>query len=190
MRSLLPVAISIALVACDRTSQQHTSTNPNPNTPMNVGDLVPDSMIYDEPPESSDSTQNLFFGLKDGDEGHKLYAVPISTPIGQIVRDFQIGSHGAESYSWDVEETIQMVAEKTEAIAAVIPCRVTYADPAGLKLRFLRQITEADMEKIEALFPEDEMMQAGLEGYLSEWDGEGSPLSRIAQENLIHLWWD
>ena len=83
-----------------------------------------------------------------------------------------------------------MVAEKAEAIAAVIPCRVTFADPAGLKLRFLRQITEADMEKIKALFPEDEMMQAGLEGYLSEWDGEGSPLSRIAQENLIHLWWD
>jgi hypothetical protein len=147
-------------------------------------------MIYDEPPESSDSTQNLFFGLKEGDEGHKLYSAPTSTPIGQIVRDFQTGAHGAESYSWDVEETIQMVAEKAEAIAAVIPCRVTFADPAGLKLRFLRQVTEADMEQIEALFSEDEMMQAGLEGYLSEWDGEGSPLSRIAEENLIHFWWD
>ena len=157
---------------------------------MKVGDLVPDSMLYGDPPDSSDPTQNLFFGLKDEDQGHKLYAVPTGTPIGQIVRDFQIGSHGADSYSWDVEETIQMVAEKAEAIAAVIPCRVTFADAAGLKLRFLRQVTAEDMEKIEALFPEDEMTQAGLEGYLSEWDGESPVLSRIAEENLIHLWWD
>ena len=157
---------------------------------MKVGDLVPDSMLYDDPPDSGNPTQNVFFGHKDGDVGHKLYAVPTSTPIGRIVRDFQVGSHGAGSYSWDVEETIQMVAEKTEAITAVIPCRVTFADPAGLKLRFLRQVTAVDMERIEALFPEDDMMQAGLEGYLSEWDGEGSPLTRIVEENLIHFWWD
>jgi hypothetical protein len=190
MRFLLPVAISIALAACDRPNQQQTSLNPNFKAPMKVGDSIPDSMLYDDPPDSVDPTENVFFGLKDGDEGHKLYAVPATTQIGQIVHDFQIGSHGAESYSWDVERTIQMVADKAEAIAAVIPCRVTFADPAGLKLRFLRQVTAADMERIEALFPEDDMMQAGLEGYLSEWDGEGSPLSRIAEENLIHFWWD
>lgn len=157
---------------------------------MKVGDLIPVHMIHDDPPNSSDPSQNLFFGLKDGDEGHKLYSVPTGTPIGQIVRDFRIGAHGAESYSWDVENTIQMVAARTEAIASVIPCRVTFADPAGLKLQFLRQVTDADVEQIEALFPEDEMMQAGLEGYISEWDGEGSWLSRIADENCIHLWWD
>ncbi len=190
MRFLLPFAILVALAACDGSNQQPNSPNPNPNTPMQVGDLVPDGMLYGDPPSSSDSTLNVFFGLKDGDEGHKLYAVPLDTPIGQIVSDFQVGSHGAESYSWDVESTIRLVAEKADAIASVIPCRVTFADPAGLKLRFLRRVTEADLEKIEALFPEDEMMQAGLEGYLSEWDGEGSPLSRIAEENFIHFWWD
>ena len=190
MRCLIPIAILLALAACDRHKQQLTSSIPNPDTPMKVGDLVPDSMLYGDPPDSPDPTQNLFFGLKDGDKGHKLYAVSTVTPISQIVRDFQIGSHGAESYSWDVEETIHLVAEKADAIASVIPCRVTFADPAGLKLRFLRQVTEADMERIKALFSEDDMMQAGLEGYLSEWDGEGSPLSRIAEENLIHLWWD
>ncbi|MFN5579512.1 MAG: hypothetical protein ACK49X_07840, partial [Akkermansiaceae bacterium] len=90
-------------------------------------------MLYDDPPNSSDPTHNLFYGMKAEDnQGHRLYAVPTCTPIGQIVRDFQIGLQGAESYSWDVEETIQMVAEKAEAIAAIIPCRVTFADYAGL----------------------------------------------------------
>ncbi len=190
MRSFIAVALSIALVACDRQSQQQTSNVPNPEAPMKPGDLIPDSMLYDDPPDSGDPSQTLFFGLKDGDEGHKLYATATSTPIGQIVREFRIGAHGAESYSWDVEQTIKLVAEKAEAVSAVVPCRVTFADPAGLKLRFLRQVTDADMQKIAAIFPKDEMMQAGLEGYLSEWDGRGSPLDRIARENLIHLWWD
>ena len=89
-----------------------------------------------------------------------------------------------------LSETISLVSEKATRIAELVPCRATFADPAGLKLRFLRQITEDDLKMIEALFPEDEMMQAGLERYASEWDGECSILAPVLKENLFHFWWD
>ena len=65
-----------------------------------------------------------------------------------------------------------MVSKKATKIASIIPCRVIFADSAGLKLKFNRQITEQELTRIEALFPESEAMQAGLDRYISEWDGK------------------
>ena len=33
-------------------------------------------------------------------------------------------------------------------------------------------------------------MQAGLEGYVAEWDGEGSFLMPVLKMQYLHLWWD
>lgn len=71
-----------------------------------------------------------------------------------------------------------------------MPCRVIFADQAGLKLKFTRQITEDEIEKIEAMFSEGEMMKAGLERYLSEWAGGGELLAPVLAENVFHFWWD
>jgi hypothetical protein len=49
---------------------------------------------------------------------------------------------------------------------------------------------EEDLEKIEALFPEDQMMQAGLERYGAEWAGEVPLLAPVLREKLFHFWWD
>jgi hypothetical protein len=155
------------------------------------GEAVPQDKRYEDPPASPDPTKILIQGLKWGDEGHQYFSIPADTPVADIVRFFEVGSHGAQSYSYDEEETIAVVAGKATALAELIPSRVTFADAAGLKLRFLREVTEDDLRAIEALFPdEEEVMQAGLEGYVSEWDGEGSLFEDVRRSNQFHFWWD
>lgn len=146
--------------------------------------------IYEEPPQSDDPAFIVFFGLRDSDQRHRLYRIPASTPIADVVHAFQVGSHGAESYGDDVAQTVRLVAEKATQIGQIVSCRVIFADTAGLKLKFLRQINDSEVERLEALFPPDKQMQAGLERYISEWEGHGPLLSPVKQENMIHLWWD
>lgn len=154
------------------------------------GAVVPGEEIYGAPPNSQDKTKLQFYGLRKGDPGHRLYSIPVETKVSTVVRLFEVGAHGANSYLYDQDETIDLVAKKAEAIAALVPCRVVFADSAGLKLQFTRQITADEVQKIEAMFPDDIQMQAGLERYLSEWDGESLLLKPVLKENLIHLWWD
>ena len=65
-----------------------------------------------------------------------------------------------------------------------------FADAAGLKLKFERQVTTADVKRIETLFPDDIALDAGLGVYISEWDGQSSLLAPIIETNLMHFWWD
>jgi hypothetical protein len=155
-----------------------------------AGEFVPGDRRYDEPPPSTDPRRYTLIGLIDGDPGHRYYDVPIETTAEEIVRVFRVGSHGAQSYGDDEDETVELVASKAKSIEKLIPCRPIFADAAGLKLKFLRKITEKDLAKIEKLFPDEESMQAGLEGYVAEWDGEGRLLERVLKENLLNLWWD
>ena len=155
-----------------------------------AGEVVPNDSIYSDPPASSDPARINLYGWKEGDPGHLIYSIPADTPVADIVRFFEVGSKAEASYGDDSEETIALVAEKATGIAELVPCRATFADAAGLKLRFLRQVTEEDLKKIETLFPDDQMMQAGLDRYASEWDGEGPILAPVLQENLFHFWWD
>ena len=185
-RTLL--ALVVLLVGCNRPDAKMNSSNlPNGWT---AGDAVSNDAIYSDPPASTDPTKIHLYGWRDGDHGHRLYTIPADTPVAEIVKVFEVGSKAEETYGDDAAETIALVAEKATGIAQLVPCRATFADPAGLKLRFLRQITKEDLEKIEALFPEEQMMQAGLDRYASEWDGEGPILAPVLEENQFHFWWD
>lgn len=155
------------------------------------GEAIPYGDLRGDPPASPDPTKILIRGCWRDDPGHFYYFIPAETPVADIVRFFEVGSHGANSYSFDEEETIAVVAEKATALAKLIPSRVTFADAAGLHLLFLRQVTEDDLRAIEALFPDEEdQMQAGLDGYLSEWDGEGPLFEEVRRSNQFHFWWD
>lgn len=163
-----------------------------PNLPSgwNAGNYVSYESIYGAPPAIDDSSRIVFFGLRNGDQRHRVYDIPSNTPIADVVREFKVGAHGAASYGFDASCIISLVADKATKIHEIIPCHVIFADPAGLKLRFERQITEVDLSQIETLFSQEDMLKAGMERYLSEWK-EGRPLlSPLLEENLIHLWWD
>jgi hypothetical protein len=154
-----------------------------------VGAPVADESRYGDPPVSTDAKQNHVFAFSEHEDLLRLYTIPAYTPVGDIVRFFKVGSHGAESYRYDAEEGLDLVIELLADVESVIPGRVIYADPAGLKMRFVRPVTQDDLRKMDALLPED-VMKAGLESYASEWDGEGSILSPLLKDNLLHLWWD
>ena len=188
MRALLSLLLLGLVAGCEHKRNYMNSSNLPEN--WTSGDLVPETEIYSDPPASSDILRVEFYGLLDGDPGHRLYSVPAGTPVAQVVRVFAVGSHSEISYGDDAAETIEIVAAKATKIGEIIPCHIVFADAAGLKLRFERQVTDDDIRKIEALFPLDEMMQSGLERYLSEWDGEGSVLAPVKEENLFHFWWD
>lgn len=85
---------------------------------------------------------------------------------------------------------VLIVAELVEKIAQLVPCEVSFITDASLKLRFTRQITEPEWNELVKLFPEAEVMELGLEYYLSEWDGEQPLLAPILKENGLSLWWD
>jgi hypothetical protein len=177
------------LVGCGR-KENHMTNSSLPST-WTAGDLIPDDEIYSDPPKSSDPSMINLYGLKGDDPGHRLYSIPASTPVEEIVRVFAVGSHSEVSYGDDAAQTGAIVGSKAAKIAEIIPCHVVFADQAGLKLRFDRQVTDDDLKKIEALFPLEEMMQSGLERYVSEWDDEEvSVLDPVKRENLFHFWWD
>lgn len=155
-----------------------------------AGEMVSVERSYGEPPESTDPERHLFFGLYGEDPGHRIYDIPANVKISEIVRQFRVGSQGAMSYGLDENQTVETVALNADKIAAIIPCRVIFADEAGLKLKFEKQISESELAKIESLFPLDDAMGAGLEKYISEWDGESRLLGSLLAENLIHFWWD
>ena len=168
MKFIFPGALALILISCDQSKNN----------------------IYQDPPISPDPNKIQFWGLKTTDESHRLYTVPVDTTPVEIVRTFEVGSHGAMSYNFDEKETVELVAKKVAAISEIIPFRILFADPAGLKMRFHTQITREELDQIEALFPEDEMMQAGLDGYISAWDGKSPILGEVLKTNTLHLWWD
>jgi hypothetical protein len=129
--------------------------------------LLNNNSIYGYPPTSNDKQTVLIFGMSQDDKEHHLYMIPKDTPISDVVQYFKVGSHGASSYGFDSQQTINMVSEKASKIDMIIPCRVVFADAAGLKLKFERNITEPELSYIESLFPEEDAMQCGLDRYIS-----------------------
>jgi hypothetical protein len=172
-------------------SSPNMDFNPLPGMPgWSIGPDAQKSSIDGEPPDSGDPAFIVFVGLRDPDQRHRLYRIPAATPVADVVNAFRVGSHGAETYDYDVAQTVRLVSQKATQIAQIIPCRVVFADAAGLKLKFLRQISDTELQRMEALFPRDQQMQAGLDRHISEWSGQGPLLGPLKQENMIHLWWD
>lgn len=155
-----------------------------------AGRILRDNQINSTPPESTDPERIHLYGFLEDDKGYRLFTLPATTSITEIVKVFQVGSHGAQSYGFDKDKTIALVADKAEKISAIIPSRITFADSAGMTLQFTRQIIDEEFRKIEELFPKEEMMDAGMEAYISEWDGQSSILEPIRTQNLVQFWWD
>lgn len=153
-------------------------------------DYVSHEAAYGDPPRSSNAGRHFIYGAIEGDERHRIYDIPAHASFGSIARAFRVGSHGALSYGYDEDETVEMVARKLDVIEGIAPGRVTFADVAGIKVRFTTPISDDDYPLIEALYPESERMQAGLDSYISEWSGQGHPLARLRGSDLLHLWWD
>jgi len=154
------------------------------------GAAVSYAEIDSEPPQLAGDGRIQFHGLRHGDQGHRLYSIPAHTPVADVVSVFEVGSHGAMSYSFDSAATVALVRDKATQISELVSCRVIFADAAGLVLKFSRPITEDEFKQLEALFSDREMVQAGLGRYLSEWDGEGPVLAPVIEENRFHFWWD
>jgi len=155
-----------------------------------AGPILPQDDTYSDPPTSPDPSRFQFYGYLEGDSGYRLYSVPSDTPLAKIVSTFEIGSHGAQSYGYDKAATVKLVAQKATAISTLIPCRVAFADAAGLKLKFTRRIEDADLDQISQLFPKEEGFQSGTEGYINEQEPGRHLFQRVKDENAFHFWWD
>jgi hypothetical protein len=145
--------------------------------------------IYEEPKQPKDKKRLRMYGMLEND-GYKTFEMPADTKASAIVRYFRVGSHGAINSGADPEGLITRVAAVADKITKIVPARPFFADEAGLKLKFLKKVTKADLKKIEALFPEDNMLELGLERYVSDWDGESGMLDSVIKEGLFHFWWD
>jgi hypothetical protein len=132
----------------------------------------------------------VLVGHLEEDHGHCVYLTP---PIGvrALVEGFRVGERAALSFGFDAAEMVERVATRLEAIEKICPLVVTFADPAGLHAEFTRKLTKTTAAKIDRLFPMDDVMQEGLEGYISDWSGEGPLLvPRLVKEQSIQFWWD
>ena len=121
----------------------------------------------------------LICGSTDKDDGHAIYAIEGITPV-EAARAFGTGSHNA----WPVPET-ERVCDELSRVFEIVPFRPYFVDAAGYKCRFARQI------KPEEAAAAEQILTAGVEGYLSRWSGEGSLLAdAVIAENELRLWWD
>lgn len=152
------------------------------------GAVSPDS-IYEEPKQPKDQKRLRLYGMLAND-GYQIFEMPADTTASEIVRYFRVGAHGVINSGGDPEELIAKVAAVADKITKIVPARPFFADEAGLKLKFLKKVTKADVKKIEALFSEDDMFELGLERYVADWDGESGMLDSVIEEGLFHFWWD
>ncbi len=132
----------------------------------------------------------VMFGLLDEDQGYRIYVTPL-VGVRELVEAFRVGEHGAQSYCMNAAKTIERTATRLEAIQKICPFTVIFVNNGALHAEFTRKLTESDASKIEDLFPIDDAIKDGLDGYVSEWDGEGSILApRLLREQSIQIWWD
>ncbi len=122
-------------------------------------------------------------GALDGiDDSHRLYLIPAGDP-GVVAETFGVGGHGAY-YSM---ESPGQVRAQVEAIHAQNPIVPFFADAAGFKFGFQKEITP------ELLAFIDRTLTVGLEAMIeASWEagGEGEPSAFVAREKHVHLWWD
>ena len=121
----------------------------------------------------------LVCGLLEGDDGHAIYLVENASAI-DLARDFETGSHNA----FAGPETEQ-VCDELSRIFKVASFRPYFVDAAGYKAKFLDRLTTRQSQMIEGI------LTVGLEGYVSEWSGDGPILAEtLVKENGLRLWWD
>ena len=115
------------------------------------------------------------------DRGHRLYLIEDIEPA-ELIEQFECGSHNLSSIGHDDSEQCY---EEMEAVHQIAPYRPYFADGAGFKARFLESISQEKALQIE------DILTVGLEGYQSDWSGEGPVLAEtLVKENQVRLWWD
>ena len=114
--TLMLMACILGLSGCDSISNMSSSELPEG---WSVGDKVDRADYYTYIPETTGPSR--FIGYRQGDSDHRWYTAPENIPPADIVKVFKVGSHGAESYSYDEAETIELVASITEAIHKIAP---------------------------------------------------------------------
>ena len=185
---LLTLIITLTLlISCDQKGTIKMSELP---TNWKEIDSVQEEQIYDLPPQSEDKSRLAFYGMLDENKGYKVYDIPANTEISQIIKVFKVGYHGASTYLLNPQEVNSKVAKYAESINRIIPSEVVFADSAGLKLKFKRQINSKEFEQIKALFPKESLIEDGMEIYMDEWFVESIKENSIIDQNLIHFWWD
>lgn len=120
-------------------------------------------------------------GRMADDPGHRLYLIEDIEPA-EVIEQFETGMHGLYSYGQDDSEQCY---EEMEAVYKIAAYRPYFADAAGFKARFLETLSAAQALRIE------DVLTVGLEGYQSEWSGQGPVVAdTLMKENQIRLWWD
>jgi hypothetical protein len=118
-------------------------------------------------------------GFLPGDDGHAIYLIEDGSAI-EVAREFETGSHNAFA---GVET--EQVCDELSCVLKVAPFRPYFADAAGYKAKFLDRLTARQAQAIERI------LTVGLEGYLSEWSGDGPIMAEtLVEENGLRLWWD
>lgn len=107
--------------------------------------------------------------LPDG-ENHKLYLVPDRDPVS-VARDFAVGTHGDEHH--EVIDELLLVQKENP----IVPF---FADPAGIKFKFRKPITDEFVRFLEAT------LSAGMDDQMFNDDGE----LNVQETGFVHLWWD
>ena len=142
---------------------------------------MPEEKQYDMPPVAEDGFYTLC-GFAEGDEELMYYTVPSATTVREIVRYFEVGAHGGVDG--------ECVAGKASKLVEMFGGHAVYADPAGLKIKFDKIVTESDLDAIGALFDSDEDVMAGGEMYMSMWEEDKHMYAPVLEENVYHFWWD
>ena len=118
-------------------------------------------------------------GCKGDDAGHSIYVIHGFSPI-ELAREFRTGSHNA----WPKAET-DKVCEQLGSVFEIAPFQPYFIDAAGFKCRFIQPISSQQADAIERI------LTVGLEGYVSEWSGQGPIVAdTVVAENGLRLWWD
>jgi hypothetical protein len=121
----------------------------------------------------------VFCGLLESDDGHCLYLIEDAS-VADIARVFETGSHNAFP-----RPQTERVCDELSRVYEIAPFRPYFVDAAGYKATFLQPITQDQAKQVESV------LTVGLEGYVSEWSGNGPLMvDTLVKENGLRLWWD
>ena len=97
-------------------------------------DVHPDDPL----PTDIENGMNAIHGCAPGDWSHRLYLMPIGTPLEDIIEFFEVGYPAALRHGWEEREVTDLIVETLNAINNIVPGSVEMAAPSGLRFRFWR----------------------------------------------------
>lgn len=74
------------LVGCESKTGDNVMEYNKLSNNWSVGPIVDSGLIYGIPPEAEDPDEIVLFGMHEKDKGHRLYKIPSTTPMAEVVR--------------------------------------------------------------------------------------------------------